>query len=502
MFRQFMPTISKFFGQLLLSIGLLVSTPLIYAQQNSNPSSDARLMDQVYQVLAAEIAIQRGEIGSAYQIYLGLAKSSKDPRMAQRAMEIAIAGNSRPSSLEAVELWDSLSPPNDHMAREVLITLYMLNNKWPESIEPTVDYLKKLKPQAREKFLIQLLPILNRANNEDDAVNAFSKIIGALKPLPNNSELLILYALGLEKDKQYVEMEKVLRAVIKAHPNDKNALNALGYSFADRNINLQEAYALISKAVRLSPQDAYILDSLGWVEFRMGQRDWAINHLKQALEMKPQAEMATHLGEVYWSMGDQENAEFYWKKAQELNPNDATLQETLKRLRPDWQLPSNFDQTIKRRWDGRFAIKVNGQNSQDGGSGAFSLDHDASSDTLEIRGPLGISIAKVNVGPSGASLEHNGKISSANDADTLIQNTLGMPIPARGLSAWLAGYMRPGSNGKIERNGQGLVSKIFQDGWTLTYSWSNDSKLEKLKMNRQSEQGDVDIRLVFDYTNE
>lgn len=473
-----------------------------FAQQKLTLQDEYKLSDEVFQVLAAEVALQNGQIAPAYQTYMSLAKNTKDPKMAQRAMEIALAAQSGRSSLEAARLWDELAGPNNKTSREVFITLLMLNGKWHEAIDPSIDYLKKLKPADREKFLLQWQPLISKSSNEDEGVRAFTEIMSAFKPLPNAPELLFVYALGQEKAKNYPEMEMALKTIIKKNPNDKNALNALGYSYADRNIKLPEAYSLISKAYQLSPSDAYILDSLAWVNFRMGKSQLAASQLKKAFEMKPEAEMGAHLGEILWSMGDKEAADKIWKKAEQINADDSTLKDTLRRLRPEWALPEKFDETIKRKWDGRFAVKINGKSNQDGGSGAFTLDHEAMNDILEIRGPLGTSIAKVNITPSEAILEQNGSKIEAIDADTLIEKALGLPIPARGLSAWLAGYIRAGSPGTVERDKSGQVKKILQDGWVLNYTWSKKGKLEKLTMSRQLDQADVDIRLVFDNVDE
>lgn len=492
----------KILGFLAIWGTLSFSVNCAFANPKLTLQDEYKLSDDVFQVLAAEIALQNGQIAPAYQTYIALAKSTRDPQMAQRAMEIAIAAQSPSSSLEAARLWDELAGPNNKTSREVFITLLMLNGKWHEAIDPSINYLRRLTPSDREKFLLQWQPLISRSSNEDEGVRAFTEIINAFRPLPKAPELLFVYALGQEKAKNYPEMEMALKAIIKKNPNDKNALNALGYSYADRNIKLPEAYNLISKAYQLSPSDAYILDSLAWVNFRMGKTQLAATQLKKAFEMKPEAEMGAHLGEILWSMGDTEAADKIWKKAEEINANDSTLKDTLRRLRPEWALPEKFDETIKRKWDGRFAVKINGKTNQDGGSGAFTLDHEAMNDVLEIRGPLGTSIAKVNITPSEAILEQNGSKMEAIDADTLIEKALGLPIPARGLSAWLAGYTRAGSPGTVERDKTGQVKKILQDGWVLNYTWSKKGKLEKLSMSRQLDQADVDIRLVFDNVDE
>jgi outer membrane biogenesis lipoprotein LolB len=149
-------------------------------------------------------------------------------------------------------------------------------------------------------------------------------------------------------------------------------------------------------------------------------------------------------------------------------------------------------------------VKVTGltESKNQGGSGGFTLTQDALIDVLEIRNPVGGSIAKITIKPGEAILERDGQLTTAIDADTLIQNTLGLPLPARGLSDWLRGKTRPGGNASVERNTKGQVSKIMQDGWTLNYNWNNAQRLEKLMMTRRSNIGSIDIRLVFDNPNE
>jgi outer membrane biogenesis lipoprotein LolB len=296
-------------------------------------------------------------------------------------------------------------------------------------------------------------------------------------------------------------LEKTLREILRKNPNDANSLNALGFSLADRNIKLPEAYALINKAHQLSPKDAFILDSLGWVNFRLGKNALALEQLQQAFNMKPEADIAAHTGEVLWFMNRRTEAEAMWQEGQKLDANNATLQETLKRLKPDW---ANSDQASNGSWDGRFAVKITGlsDSQNQGGSGGFTLTQEALKDVLEIRNPVGGSIAKITITPGEASLEREGQVVTAIDADTLVQNTLGLPLPARGLSNWLRGEVRPGGEASVERNAKGQVSKISQDGWNLVYSWSNKNRLEKLMMTRSSNIGSIDIRLVFDQANE
>ena len=103
--------------------------------------------EQMFQILASEISLQRGEAALAYQTYLSMARSSQDPKLAQRAMEIAIAGNSPELALDAARLWDEINPKD---AKEILVTLLMINQRWSESVQPASDILKNLPPIKKE----------------------------------------------------------------------------------------------------------------------------------------------------------------------------------------------------------------------------------------------------------------------------------------------------------------------------------------------------------------
>jgi outer membrane biogenesis lipoprotein LolB len=457
--------------------------------------------EAVFEVLASEIALQRGEAGLAYNTYLEMARQYKDPRLAQRAMEIAITGGSPDLAMQAAKTWDELSPAADTKPKEVLVTLLILGNRWASAIKPAIALLRQQTPAQQENTLLQLQALLAKAKDESDALRAFYEIASTVKVLPKNPGLLYTYAMSAEKVGRIDVMEKTLRDILRKNPNDVNSLNALGYSLADRNIKLPEAFSLISKAHQLSPKDSFILDSLGWVNFRLGKDELSLEQLQQAFSMKPEADIAAHTGEVLWAMNRRAQAEEMWRQGQKLDANNPTLKETLKRLKPDW---ARDDQTAKGSWDGRFAVKVVGltESQNQGGSGGFTLTQEALKDVLEIRNPMGGSIAKITITPGEATLESDGKVITALDADTLVQNTLGLPLPARGLSNWLRGEVRPGSEASIGRNSTGQVSKISQDGWDLNYTWSNTNRLEKLVMTRSSNIGSIDIRLVFDRPND
>ncbi len=165
---------------------------------------------------------------------------------------------------------------------------------------------------------------------------AYDLLRGAASEAVADSEVLYEEAMLAEKLGAMGEMERLLRAVIAAKPNYQHAYNALGYSLADRNERLHEAKVLIQKALELAPGDPFISDSLGWVEFRMGNMSEAARILETAYRARPDAEIAAHLGEVLWSLGQKERAITFWKEGLLLNPQNETLDETIKRLQAKW----------------------------------------------------------------------------------------------------------------------------------------------------------------------
>jgi tetratricopeptide (TPR) repeat protein len=155
----------------------------------------------------------------------------------------------------------------------------------------------------------------------------------ALVKAPEETELIYDQAMMAEKLGKLDEMESLLRKVIQLKPDYHHAYNALGYSLADRSVRLPEARELIRKALEFAPADPFIRDSLGWVEFRLGNKAEAAQIFEAAYKAKPDAEIAAHFGEVLWAMGQRDRAIAIWKEGRLLNPENETLQETLKRLR-------------------------------------------------------------------------------------------------------------------------------------------------------------------------
>jgi tetratricopeptide (TPR) repeat protein len=161
---------------------------------------------------------------------------------------------------------------------------------------------------------------------------AYDLLKATVSPQTTETDLLNELAVVCEKLQRFEEMEQLLRQAMRLRPLDPQAYNALGYSLADRNLRLDEARALIQKAVELAPRDPFIRDSLGWVAFRQGRLQEARDLLASAFKARPDAEIAAHLGEVLWSIGQQDEARRIWRQGLDLRADHQTLRETLRRL--------------------------------------------------------------------------------------------------------------------------------------------------------------------------
>jgi Flp pilus assembly protein TadD len=183
--------------------------------------------------------------------------------------------------------------------------------------------------EQRVQLTIAEAQLLREAKRDGEAFDLLGK---ALEAQPEQPELLYDHALTAEKLERFEVLEDNLRKLIQIRPDHAHAYNALGYSFADRNLRLPEARKLIERALELSPEDYYIVDSMGWVLYRLGDLKGAADHLRRAYHGRPDGEIAAHLGEVLWMMGERSEAERVWQDALKSHPDNETLQKTVKRL--------------------------------------------------------------------------------------------------------------------------------------------------------------------------
>jgi tetratricopeptide (TPR) repeat protein len=193
-------------------------------------------------------------------------------------------------------------------------------------------FLQQVNAQSNEQRVQLVLAEAQLLRDAKQEKEAFVVVDDALEKLPNNPELLYDHAMLAEKIDRVDVLESSLRKLIRLKPDHAHAYNALGYTLADRNQRLDEAQELIDKALKLAPDDAFIMDSMGWVLFRQGKAEDGLKYLERAYSIRPDAEIAAHLGEVLWVLGRRAEARKVWDEALKKTPDSDILTKTVQRL--------------------------------------------------------------------------------------------------------------------------------------------------------------------------
>lgn len=186
-----------------------------------------------------------------------------------------------------------------------------------------------LSPEDAIRLYLEEATVLSDAGRDIEVMQLLDK---ALDEYPLHSDLLYARALQGEKMGDIGILERDLRKVIEQEPDHAQALNALGYTLADETTRYEEAFELISKAYELMPESAAILDSMGWVHYRRGNLDKAIEYLEKAAAADDDGEIAAHLGEVYWAKGLRDKAMKVWMDALQRDPENPFVVSTMERL--------------------------------------------------------------------------------------------------------------------------------------------------------------------------
>ncbi len=208
--------------------------------------------------------------------------------------------------------------------------LYLLNKR--DGIEAARTHLKQVRAddnRQRVQLLLVEAQLLREANRNAEAYEALQQ---GLEKLPGHPDLLYETAMLADKLGKHQVSEQLLRKLIKLQPDHAHAYNALGYSLLERNERVAEGLALAEKALELAPEDAAIMDSVGWGYYRNGRLDDGVNMLRRAFAANPDPEIASHLGEVLWMRGDKDEARKIWQDALEANPDNAMLQAVIKKF--------------------------------------------------------------------------------------------------------------------------------------------------------------------------
>ena len=289
------------------------------------------------------LQIQQGEQNSAEQSlkhYLSLVQAAQKlgadvgiQGMTQAYLSLAQIAEQRENYADA-DAWLSLIENKDDLLNARLRRAVLLAKQGK-----VADSLKLIRAQhegSEAETRLKMSTEVQILRDDKQYAAAYEILHNAIDRTPSDWDLVYDMAMIAEKMGNMAEMERLLRSIMISKPDYHHAYNALGYSLAERNSRLPEARQLILKALDYAKDDPFIMDSLGWVEFRSNNLEGALRILKSAFLSKPDAEIAAHLGEVLWTAGQHQNAIGVWKEGSLLNPKNETLLETLKRLRVKW----------------------------------------------------------------------------------------------------------------------------------------------------------------------
>ncbi len=200
------------------------------------------------------------------------------------------------------------------------------------NIDQALAIIDAAGPETDEEVVLGVTAaaqILRDANRIDDAI---ARLKVADQQQPDTVEIKYELAMLYERKGQVKDTERLLREVIALDSGHAHSYNALGYALADRNQRLPEALKLITRALEISPQDPFIMDSMGWVKYRMGDRTAAIDYLSKAYAKRPETDIAAHLGEVLWVQGQRDEALKIFRAGAAKEPQNPVLLETVRRL--------------------------------------------------------------------------------------------------------------------------------------------------------------------------
>lgn len=283
------------------------------------------LQSDMSQVLQAEQSLQQ---------YIQLALKGSDPDKSGGLYEAYLSLSQmaqKQGRLTQADEWLAKIPPEADPLKVASRRAALLAQQGRKA--EGLKVLEQVKVSNPQEAKFKALAVSQWLREDKQVAEAFASIEKALAQFPADTELQSEMAMLCEKLGRFDQMESILRGLMKAKPNDAHAFNALGYSLADRNIRLNEARELILKAVQLAPRDPFIQDSLGWLEYRAGNAQEALRILEAAFKARPDAEIAAHLGEVHWSLGQYEKAGSVWREGLMLKADNETLLETLKQFK-------------------------------------------------------------------------------------------------------------------------------------------------------------------------
>ena len=230
---------------------------------------------------------------------------------------------------DAVSLLDKIQEPSArHNARVRQAAIRAQQGR----VDDALALLDTSDPQSLEEEVLTASAGAQMLREAKRPLEAIKRLEAANERMPDTVEIKYELAMMYERNERLNDTERLLREVIALDPGHAHSYNALGYSLADRNQRLPEALKLITRALEIAPNDPFIMDSMGWIKFRLGDYVTAVQYLEKAYRVRPEVDIAAHLGEALWMLGQRDAAIEIWKKALAKEADNATLQETIKRL--------------------------------------------------------------------------------------------------------------------------------------------------------------------------
>ena len=254
---------------------------------------------------------------------------STSPRRFAAHFYLARIAESQDRVDDAIASYRRVRGGEHRLNAQIRVAILLADTDDLESARRHLHGVRTLSAQERVRLLLAEGGLLMRAERYEEAMVLYDE---SLEDLPGNTDLLYARGMLAERMDLLDVLERDMREIISQDPDNAEALNALGYTLADRTDRFEEAYELIMRAIELKPDDHYIVDSLGWVLHRMGRHEEALEHLRRAMSITPDPEIAAHLGEVLWVLGQEIEAREVWDAALEESPDDENLIEVMKRF--------------------------------------------------------------------------------------------------------------------------------------------------------------------------
>ncbi len=231
---------------------------------------------------------------------------------------------------ESALKWYGTVTDGDNLLEARLRTAIIIQRR--DGVDAAREYLGALPLEGASAQVRRYLAEVEILRSVDRFEESIAVCDRALESHPDNIDLLYARGMSSEKVGRIDLLERDMRAILAIEPDNAQALNALGYTLADRTDRYDEAYQYIKRALQLAPNDPAVIDSMGWVLYRLGRFEDAARELRRALAMQPDGEIAAHLGEVLWVMGHQQEARDVWNQALEYAPEHAILRQVIHRL--------------------------------------------------------------------------------------------------------------------------------------------------------------------------